>query len=211
MTSLAASDIKAIFIQLMETMEQNRDRLTKLDAALGDGDLGITMTKGFTEAATALDEETSSDIGRLVMRAGMTIASHAPSTMGTLIASGFMKAGKELKGAETISLEGILTLFASFVNGIRERGKAEPGDKTIIDSLVPAVDALHRAVDDNTSLQEALGMAHNAALEGAEATRNMAAKHGRPSYYGDQSVGKEDPGSIVGVLIMKVFAEYATS
>ena len=210
MTSLTASDISALFRQLRETMEENRDRLTKLDAALGDGDLGITMAKGFTEAASAVEDEDATDIGRLLMRAGMTIAGHAPSTMGTLIASGFMKAGKELKGSESVDLGGILTLFSAFTNGIRERGKAEPGDKTIIDALVPAVGVLQNAAGNNASLREALDTAYKAAVEVAESTRSMTARHGRPSYYGDRSVGKEDPGSVVGVLILKVFAEYTS-
>ena len=168
MTSLSATDIMALFQQLRETMQENRDHLTKLDATLGDGDLGITMTKGFAEAASAVEDENSTDIGRLFMRAGMAIAGHAPSTMGTLIASGFMKVGKELKGSESVDLDGILTLFSAFTEGIRERGKAEPGDKTIIDALVPVVGALQKAAGKDSSLGEALDAAYKAAVEGAE-------------------------------------------
>ncbi|MCE5251627.1 dihydroxyacetone kinase subunit L [bacterium] len=208
MTALDGNDMIAILGVLKESIAASRDRLIELDSALGDGDLGITITRGFTEICTALNGSEEHDVGKILIQAGMVLAKTAPSTMGTLLAGGFMNAGKAIRGSEEITLEGLLRFFEEFTGGISARGKAVPGDKTIIDALTPAVQELRNAVEKGKSLGEGLADACRAAETGAESTINMVAKHGRPSYYGENSVGKEDPGAAVGVLIMRAFAAY---
>jgi len=209
--TLNGKDIRALFGSIKNLILANRDRLTELDSAIGDGDLGITMSRGFEEADRALGAIEEADPGKLLMSAGMTIAKTAPSTMGTLVATGFMKGGKAVSGKDALSLGDIALFFEAFAQGIMDRGKAKPGEKTILDTLVPAAEALRRASSESEKLDIALSVAYDAALQGAENTKNMKARHGRPAYYGDASVGKEDPGAAVGVIILEGFVKYAVS
>ncbi len=208
MTSLNGNDIRAIFSVIRDNVVRSREQLTGLDSALGDGDLGITMCRGFEEVQKALEDFEDDDVGKILTKAGMVIAQTSPSTMGTLIATGFMKAGKAVTGKTEITLADFQAMMQVFVEGIMARGNAKPGDKTIIDALYPAVEELRKAEHEEKSLKNGLSAAYEAAVMGAESTKEMIAKHGRPSYYGEKSIGKEDPGAAVGVLIMKAFAEY---
>lgn len=208
MNGLTSQDIKAVFTLLSSTMTANRDRLTELDSIIGDGDLGITMCRGFGEASKTLAEIDDTDPGKLLMKAGMVFAKTAPSTMGTLVATGIMRGGKAVAGSMTLFLDDIALFFDAFTNGIMERGKAKPGEKTILDALVPAVEALKRADAEGRHLTQGLADAYEAAMEGAERAKAMHAVHGRPAYYGDESIGKEDPGAFVGVLLIGAFVEY---
>jgi dihydroxyacetone kinase-like protein len=129
--------------------------------------------------------------------------------MGTLIATGFMRGGKAVTGSGELNTGAMAAFFEAFAAGIMERGGAKPGEKTILDTLVPAAEALKRAAENGTSHGEALQSALDAAENGAESAKAMRAVHGRPSYYGDKSVGREDPGACVGVLIVGAFAAQA--
>lgn len=204
--ALSITDIQRIFADLSRTMEDSRQLLTDLDAATGDGDLGITMTKGFAAAARVAQQFAELDAGRLLLTAGMAIAKEAPSTLGTLIASGFMKASKEVMGKETITLTDSAHVLNGFVRGIMDRGKAQSGDKTIVDALLPAVEALEGAAPGQ-SFAEAWKSALSAAEKGAEGAKQMKAQHGRAAYYGDNSIGKDDPGCAVGVILVKTIVE----
>ena len=211
MNTLNEKDIKALFSKLDAIMTENKDWLTELDAAIGDGDLGLTMPRGFGNANTTVKELEETDIGKILGKAGMTIAQTAPSTMGTLVASGFMKSGKALKGKEELGLSEVALLVDQFLEGIMARGKAKPGGKTIIDALQPASQALQKAVEEQKTLQEGLQAAYDAACQGVEATKEMLAQYGRPAYYQEKSRGKQDPGATVGMLILKAFVEYVKS
>ena len=203
--------MKAIISMMSELMTANKDWLTELDAAIGDGDLGLTMPRGFgkaTETVMALEE---TDIGVMLSKAGMAIAQTAPSTMGTLVASGFMKSGKALKGKQALALADVVEAIAQFTEGIMARGKAQPGGKTILDALYPAVQALQKASNEQKTLAEGLQAAYQAACQGVEATKAMVAQYGRPAYYREKSIGKQDPGATVGMLMLRAFVEYVNS
>jgi dihydroxyacetone kinase-like protein len=204
MGAMRRDDIIRIMCRLSALMEEHAQQLTELDAALGDGDLGLTMPRGFRAACEEIAGADETDIGKILMRAGMAMARAAPSTMGTLVATGFMRGGRAIVGSEELTTGGLAAFFQAFVNGVMERGKAKPGEKTIIDSLKPAADVLTAAGSEEVgpALEKALG----ASAAGLEATKEMVAKHGRPAYYGEQSRGKQDPGATVGVLIVKGFA-----
>ncbi len=211
MTTLQASDVKAIFASLDKVMADNREYLIELDAKVGDGDLGLTMTKGFSAAVKTLSTLEEQDVGQLMAKAGMAIAQAAPSTMGTLVGSGFMKAGKAVKGKTELALPDLSEAMTQFVEGLMARGKAKPGEKTIIDALHPAAQALQHAVMDDMSLEEGLSNAYDAARQGLEATKEMVPQHGKQVPHREKSRGLQDPGATVGVLIMQVFAEYVTN
>lgn len=211
MNTLNERDIKAIIARMSAIMTENKDWLTELDAAIGDGDLGLTMTRGFSNASEAVTDLDESDIGKILAKVGMTIAQTAPSTMGTLIGSGFMRSGKAVKGKQELTLADMANVIAQFLEGIMARGKAELGGKTIVDSLYPASQALQRAVEHNNTLSEGLKAAYDAACQGVEETKDMVAQYGRPAYYQEKSRGKQDPGATVGTLILKAFVDYVNS
>jgi dihydroxyacetone kinase-like protein len=154
---------------------------------------------------SVLEEE---DIGKTFMKVGMTLAETVPSTLGTLMATGFMRAGKTIKGKTEVDLSDFVLIMSAFVEGIMERGKAKPSEKTIIDSLYPAFEALKLASESNKSLKEGFSQAYEAANKGVEATQKMISKHGRGVWYGVKSIGKKDPGAVAGMLLVKAFYEY---
>jgi len=203
MSSLSKDEIIKILQNLKQLFNDNRDYLVELDARMGDGDLGLTMSKAFTAVYDELRDTAETDIGKILMKAGMLMAKAAPSTMGTLMGTGFMRGGKAVSGKDEISTADLAEFFQAFVTGIMERGKAKPGEKTIIDSLKPAADTLveFKGEDVVKALQAALISSEN----GLESTKNMVAQHGRIAYYKEQSKGREDPGAVAGVILMKGF------
>lgn len=209
MDALRENEVKEIFKKLNDIMAENREWLIELDGAVGDGDLGITMSTGFKKAYEELLKIEEKDIGKLFIKAGMVFAQTVPSTMGTLMATGFMKGGKAIQGKEEIDLNDFGDMLNSFVEGIMARGKSNPGDKTIIDSLYPAAQAVKLAAGNKKTIGEGLKSGYEAAAAGVEETKKMMSKHGRAAYYQEKSIGKQDPGATVGMLFMKAFADYA--
>jgi len=208
MNKLNSSDLEGLFAKVKDVMIENKDWLFELDSAMGDGDLGITMSTGFSkvyEMISALEEE---DIGKTFMKVGMTLAETVPSTLGTLIATGFMRAGKTIQGKTEVDLANSVLMASVFVEGIIERGKAKPGEKTIIDSLYPAFQALKLASEEGRDLKEGFKKAYEAAKGGVEDTKEMLPKHGRVVWYREKSIGKKDPGAVAGMLLIKAFYEY---
>ena len=208
METLTAKEILTIIKGIRQTMEEKKGELIELDSAMGDGDLGLSMTAAFNAAAKDLSASDETDTGKVFMKVGMAIAKAAPSTLGTLIATGFMRGGKAVGQTTDIGLEKLAQFFKGFVQGLMERGKAKPGEKTILDSLHPAARALEEAAGRNLSLAEGVALAYQAALEGLEETKKMKAEHGRAAYYGEQSIGKQDPGATVGMLLVKAFCDF---
>jgi dihydroxyacetone kinase-like protein len=204
MDRLSRDEVLQIMHGLRSLMEEKKDYLVELDGVMGDGDLGLTMSKAFISADEEIQGGGEEDIGKIFMKAGMTMAKSAPSTMGTLIATGFMRGGKALSGKQELGTPDLADFFRAFVQGLMDRGKAKPGDKTIIDSLHPAAEAL--AAEKDGGLKKALAAALAAAEAGLEATKDMIAQHGRVAYYKEQSLGKVDPGATVGVYIVQGFA-----
>ncbi len=196
--------IKAIE-QCSALMEQNKQYLIDMDSAFGDGDLGLTMTAGFAAAFEFVSGSGETDMGKLAAQMGMAISKKVPSTMGTLVASGFIAAGKALKGKTALEADDLALFFKSFVEGVKSRGKADVGDRTIVDSIAPASEAFGVAIASGKDIKAALETACAAAADGVEATKNMQAKFGRAVYYGEQVLGKEDQGSVVGKLIFEGF------
>lgn len=201
-------DVKNIHSFLKECariMTDNRDRLIELDGIVGDSDLGLTMSDGFSAAYEAIRESTEKDAGKTLYMAGKAMSTAVPSTMGTLMASGLMQAGKVLKGKDVLTREDFILLFQGFFDGVKNRGKAEVGDKTFLDGLNPAVEALQVAISEGKPLEEASSDAAKAAQEGYEATVGMIAVHGRAATRGEASRALLDPGAAVAVLLMTAF------
>ena len=201
METIGKEELVTILRNLYVVFQKNEQELIRLDSEMGDGDLGLTMSKAFSKVDSEIGGIEKEDLGKILFMVGRLISQAAPSTMGTLLASGFMKAGKELKEKKSFNLTEMTVFLEKFVSGIMQRGKAEPGDKTIIDSLHPAVETLKKC--KNKTLKQAFAAAYKSAQLGVESTKNMIAKHGRIAYYQEQSKGKEDPGAIVGKLLIQ--------
>ena len=206
MNYLDINAIRSVLSQLKQIMDDHRDRLIALDRDLGDGDLGLTMTKAFTAAHETATTSAETLPGKLLMLVGMAMAKAAPSTMGTLVATGFMRGGKAIGDQTQLGVPQLAAFFRAFTDGIIERGKTRPGNKTVVDTLNPATESLEQSAAQGKQLCEALEAASEAAARGNEAARMMKSQHGKAAVYQDQTIGKEDPGAAVGVLIVQGFA-----
>ena len=202
---------KQYIIKLLEKIKNimalNKDYLIQLDSVVGDGDLGLTMSDGFLAAYNAVKDSDEEDLGKLLYNAGKAMSIAVPSTMGTLMASGLMNAGKVFKGTTQMSLEDIAKLFEAYLDGVALRGKAKVGEKTFLDGLAPAVHSLKTSVRNEDSLEQAASNAEYAAEEGFRNTTTMIAVHGRAATRGEASMSLQDPGAAVAMLIMRAFNE----
>jgi len=208
MDNLVWKDMQNIFSQLKNIAEKNKEYYIELDSIMGDGDLGLTMVSAFKALAEFAESNTDDDIGLMIMKAGMAMAKAAPSTMGTLMATGFMRGGKKLKGFDKIDITGMKDFWKAFVEGIMDRGKAKPGEKTIVDVLYPAAMAFEEAAARGSDMAGAMRCAKIAAQAGVEATKNMVAQHGRAAYYQEKSKTLQDPGATVGSMVISIFSDY---
>jgi len=201
MDILHQADIVEMINFIAQAMKNNRSYLIELDSAIGDGDLGITMDKGFAAAALCAESNKSLEISTILMKAGMEIVKVAPSTMGTLMGTGFMRGGKSLAGKDSLAASDLITFFESFLQGIVERGKAKLGDKTIIDVLVPAISAMktHGGNDIRNLLESAV----IGAKEGINAQRGMMSQHGKAAVFREKTRDLVDPGSEAMVILFQ--------
>jgi len=184
---------------------ENRGYLTKLDGAIGDGDHGTNMDRGMKKALERLEATDGDDIGASLKAVGMALVSSVGGAAGPLYGTLFMQMGQAAAGKSELDLAGFTEALDAGVQGVVKRGKAEPGDKTMLDALGPALDALREA--DGEDVGDALQRAAEAAREGMEATVPMVARKGRASYLGERSAGHQDPGATSSHLLLKTAAE----
>lgn len=199
--------INLLFKSWAAKMMTNRDYLIDLDSIVGDGDLGLTMSDGFAAAANQVCGNPETDLGKVFYFAGKTMSQAVPSTMGTLVASGFMSIGKYAKGLTSLDLAGFAGCMQAFYEGIQKLGKAEPGEKTILDGLFPAIQVLKEKAVRQADWQSALNEAAEAARLGFASTREMVAVHGRAATRGENSRSLQDPGAAVAMLLLQTVAE----
>ena len=190
-------------LRVAEALEANRETLQQLDQASGDGDLGITAGK----IAAALREYAASaapdDLGKYLAAAGMAVNRAASSTMGTLLATALMRAGKEAKGLSELTPPDLARLLNAADLGIQERGKAQVGDKTIVDALHPAAEAFNAALQAGAALPEAAAAMVEAAENGRDGVTPLRSRIGRASWQGERTEGQVDPGCAALVMILK--------
>jgi phosphoenolpyruvate---glycerone phosphotransferase subunit DhaL len=188
------------------------DYLTQLDAAIGDGDHGTNMRRGFDAVSKALAGQGESTLpGQLLIVAGKTLVATVGGASGPLWGSALRRAGRALGDAESFDGEQLVSALDAAIAGVVELGAASPGDKTMIDALVPAASAMHDALASGDSLQEAARSAAEAARAGAEATVPMQARKGRASYLGERSIGHQDPGATSAAIILAALSRAVSS
>jgi dihydroxyacetone kinase-like protein len=189
------------------TIADNKAYLTELDSAIGDADHGINMNRGMTAVVEKLDTLSDGDIAATLKTAGMTLVSKVGGAGGPLYGTLFLQFGASVAGKPTLELTDWAEMVGAGVEGVRTRGKAELGDKTMIDALTPARDALNDAVEEGVAFGEALVVAAAAAEEGMKGTIPLVARKGRASYLGERSVGHQDPGATSSWMLMRTAAE----
>jgi dihydroxyacetone kinase-like protein len=190
-----------------KVLADNRDYLTKLDSAIGDADHGINMDRGFGAVMAKLDPPPDGDIAALLKTVGMTLVSTVGGAGGPLYGTFFMRAGAALTGKNELGAGELLAALEAGLEGIQQRGKAAAGEKTMVDALTPAREAMREVVERNGSVGEALDAAAAAAEAGMKATIPMLATKGRASYLGERSIGHQDPGATSSYLMLRCAAD----
>jgi phosphoenolpyruvate---glycerone phosphotransferase subunit DhaL len=186
---------------------ENRAYLTKLDGAIGDGDHGTNMDRGMKKALERLEATDGDDIGASLKAVGMALVSSVGGAAGPLYGTLFLQMGQATAGKSELDLAAFTEALDAGVQGVVKRGKAERGDKTMLDALGPALEALRANGGDDVAA--ALQRAAEAAREGMEATVPLVARKGRASYLGERSAGHQDPGATSSHLLLKTAAEAA--
>lgn len=204
--TLSVDQVVAILTTLTHDLQAKKDRLIELDSAVGDGDLGITVDRGFQGVRDGLSGYPQ-DIGKILFKAGFDFSNSAGSTMGALMGTAFMRAGKQAQGQTALSLADVVRLVKAAEDGIKEKGKASPGDKTMLDALIPAREALEQAAREGSAILGAMERAQAAAEKGTAATASMQAAFGRARWLGERTVGHVDPGAALVVMMVESLAE----
>jgi dihydroxyacetone kinase-like protein len=206
-STISGADVVRWIQEYASTIAENKDYLTQLDSAIGDADHGTNMNRGMSAVMEKLDGAAGEDVGGLLKTVGMTLVSKVGGAGGPLYGTLFMQMGAATAGKSELSLEDWAKAVEAGLKGVQARGKAEPGDKTMIDALTPAAEALSKAVAADASLDDALGSATRAAEDGMKATIPLIARKGRASYLGERSAGHQDPGATSSFLLIKTAGE----
>jgi dihydroxyacetone kinase-like protein len=201
-------DVAAILNKLAEVFEESKDHLNDLDTKIGDGDHGLSMARGFTAVAKYVKEKAPATISALLMEGGMQFNEAAGSTIGILMFSGLREAGKVVKDKEEATLSDLAAMLEAAIQGIMKRGKARVGQKTILDSLHPALVALQQGIGSGMDEEKLVAAVIQAAADGAEKTRDLRPEAGRARWFSERSQGQIDPGAVSGHLIIKTAGEY---
>lgn len=199
----------AIIEGMAKKIEAEKDYLTQLDNEIGDGDHGINLARGFEAVEKKLPSLAGGDIGALLKGVGMQLVSTVGGASGPLYGTAFMKAGMACKGLTELDGPAFVKAMEAAVDGIKMRGKATEGEKTMLDALCPALKVMQDEVAAGRSLKEALQDAAAAAEKGVEYTKTIIATKGRASYLGERSLGHQDPGATSSLYLLQVLAEMA--
>ncbi|WP_287065999.1 dihydroxyacetone kinase subunit DhaL [Megasphaera sp.] len=199
----------AIIEGMAKKIEEEKDYLTQLDNEIGDGDHGINLARGFEAVEKKLPSLAGGDIGALLKGVGMQLVSTVGGASGPLYGTAFMKAGMACKGLTELDGPAFVKAMEAAVDGIKMRGKATEGEKTMLDALCPALKVMQDEVAAGKSLKEALQDAAAAAEKGVEYTKTIIATKGRASYLGERSLGHQDPGATSSLYLLQVLAEMA--
>lgn len=209
MSSLDTKQMAAIIEGMAKKIEAEKEYLTELDNEIGDGDHGINLARGFEAVEKKLPSLAGGDIGALLKGVGMQLVSTVGGASGPLYGTAFMKAGMACKGLAEIDGPAFVKAMEAAVDGIKMRGKATEGEKTMLDALCPALKVMQDDVAAGKSLKEALQDAAQAAEKGVEYTKTIIATKGRASYLGERSLGHQDPGATSSLYLLQVLAEMA--
>ncbi|GGB43647.1 dihydroxyacetone kinase subunit L [Lentibacillus populi] len=207
---LTAREFKAYFKKVIDMIEAEKDYLCELDRKLGDGDHGVTMSIGWQAVKAKLDNDLvdEEDCGKISIAVGKTFLNAVGSSVGPLYATGFMRGAKIIKNKVVLNGEDLAYFWVAFGNGVKERGKAKVGDKTMVDTLDPFVNVIKNKYDGTQDFLQLFHEAVTAAKEGMHATKDLASRKGRSSRLGERSIGVQDPGATSAYYILATFLEF---
>jgi dihydroxyacetone kinase-like protein len=207
MTTVTKEQIVRWLESTAVVLRENKEYLTQLDSAIGDADHGTNMDRGFTKVAEKLPTVADKDIGNILKTVAMTLISSVGGASGPLYGTFFQRGGMAVDAKEELSDEDLVAMLQGAVDGVIQRGRAQPGDKTMIDALLPALDALKAGVSGGKGSVGALTDAVAAAERGMKDTIPLQARKGRASYLGERSIGHQDPGATSSYLILNALLE----
>lgn len=193
---------------IKESIDCNKEFLTELDRVIGDSDHGINMARGFEAVVNKLRAEPQPDLAVGLKKIGMTLLSTVGGASGPLYGTAFMRAAVPVVGKTNIDKELAAEMLKAAIQGIKDRGKAVCGEKTMLDSLEPAYNTLTKGIEQNKSFLECLELACRAAEEGVEYTKTIIATKGRASYLGERSLGHQDPGATSVLVIIRALTDF---
>ena len=200
---MTTEQVRSWIRRFADVVSEHRMELVRLDTAIGDGDHGTNMDRGMKKAVEKLDGTEAVDIGTDLKAVGMALVSSVGGAAGPLYGTLFLQMGGAATGKDELDLDGWTAAVEAGVNGVKARGKAEPGDKTMIDAWLPALEALREGGDLGAALERSAA----AAEEGMKATIPLEARKGRASYLGPRSVGHQDPGATSSAMLLRAAAE----
>ncbi|WP_309573501.1 DAK2 domain-containing protein [Deinococcus sp.] len=211
-THITGADIDAALRRAAGRLLELRDHLNALDAEVGDGDSGLTAEKGANAMLAYLDATPpGEDLGKWLAGAGMAYNRAAPSTMGALMATAFMRAGKTVMGQSTLSVQQLAGMLTAADQGLQERGKVKPGDKTIVDAVHPAAEAFMAAAQAGQPLDACAQTALDAARAGRDAAIALRGQVGRSNWVGERTEGRADPGTVLFVSALEAVMQATPS
>jgi phosphoenolpyruvate---glycerone phosphotransferase subunit DhaL len=205
--AVSTQDVLRWLNALQKVFAENRQRLTDLDAAVGDGDFGISLDRGFTAVQEELSANPPADLRAVFQKVANVLIKTMGGSSGPLFGTFFLRAGAACADKSELAPADVVALFQAGVDGLQQRGKAALGDKTMMDAWLPAVDAMRGALQAGNGLTEILESATAAAEAGMRATISMQARKGRGSYLGERSIGHQDAGATATYMLFKAAAE----
>ena len=192
---------------IAETAVENETYFGDLDAVVGDGDFGYSMARGFEIVVSDFDDYDRTDVGTFLKKVGVTITGRIGGTSGPIWGTAFLRAGAASTGKTEVTQGETIEMLRAAIDGIKQRGQSDLGDKTLLDALIPAVDILEEQLEGGASGREALVAAAVVAREKAEATKDMIAKKGRAAYTGERSIGTLDAGAVAVAVMFERLAD----
>jgi len=205
--AISRDNVLAWIRNFAQVIEENNEYLTDLDREIGDADHGANMNRGFKAVLSKLPSVESSDIPTILKSVGMTLLSSVGGASGPLYSTVFMQLSKSFAGKEQLELADWCAGLEAAEQGVQMRGKAVPGEKTMVDAMQPALEALKEAVSQNLSIGEALRKSADAAHQGMLATIPLVARKGRASYLGERSANHQDPGATSTYFLLDTAAK----
>ncbi|MDF2882995.1 MAG: dihydroxyacetone kinase subunit [Clostridiaceae bacterium] len=209
--SLTGKQVIQILNKIGDALEKNKQYLSELDAAIGDGDHGINMSKGFNAVKEKIKDDNGANIGDTLKKTGMALVSNVGGASGPLYGTAFMKASIEVNGKSSIDISDFIKMLEAALAGIKMRGKAVKGEKTMIDAIEPAIEEGKSALNHGLSTLEVLEKMKESALNGVEYTKTIIATKGRASYLGERSIGHQDAGATSSYIMLNTIYEEVKS
>lgn len=210
MKQITMQELPGLFESVSREFEIHADELCKMDSRMGDGDLGITMKKGFGALPGIIRDMDETDFSKKIRKAGLEMTDIVPSTMGMLMGTGISYGGKELDGRDYLDAEGLVLFLKGFCKGIIKRGKCCRGDRTVLDSIGQAAENAEAVLTANlfASLEDVCSGALEGAKKGVEATKAMKPKFGKAAVHVEAADGIADQGAVAGMVLLQGIADY---